>query len=84
MEKCDSKSALSQHQERTGHIVSRTPLIDSTTIFEKESREPHRKVLEAMNIRLRGAELNRNTGADLPELYLPLLREETSAGGDRH
>ena len=79
----DSKSALSQHQETTGHIVSNTPLIDNTQILEKEARDPHRKVLEAINIRLRGALLNRNDGADLPDLYLPLLREEGGAGGDR-
>ena len=82
IEKCDSKSALSQHQESSGHVVSTTPLMDSINILEKETREPHRKVLEAMNIRLRGAKLNRNDGADLPELYLPLLREEGRAGGD--
>ena len=43
----------------------------------------HRKVLEGINIRLKGASLNRNMGVDLPDAYLPLLKEEGGARGGR-
>ena len=76
----DSKSALSQHQEQTGHVVVKGPVIDNITILDREPKWRHRKVLEAIHIRLGEASLNRNKGADLPDLYLPLLREEREGG----
>lgn len=82
--KRDYKSALSQHQEETGHqVLKGEPLMDNIKILEKEIREPHRKVLEAINIRLKEAALNRNVGTELPDAYLPLLREEGGARGDQ-
>ena len=77
-------SALSQHQERTGHTVTTKPLIENIKILDKDIRDKHRKILEAINISTSGATLNRNDGADLPDLYLPLLREEGAEGGARH
>ena len=78
--KRDSKSALSQHQETTGHVVRSPPFIEHMKILEKESRDLHRKVLEAINIKVKGASLNRNEGVDLPDAYLPLLKEEGVEG----
>ena len=82
IKKCDCTSALSQHQDKTGH-VTKLPLIDKMKIMEKEPREKHRKVLEAINIQLKGASLNQNKGTDLPVVYLPLLKEEEGARGGR-
>ena len=59
-------------------------MLENIRILEKETREPHRKILEAINIKLKGATLNCNEGTELPDVYLPLLREEASAEGDRH
>ena len=50
-------------------------------ILERETRDSHRKVLEAISVRLNGAKLNRNDGTELPNLYLPLLREGAGRGG---
>ena len=83
VDKRDSKSALSQHQETTGHVVHTPPLIEHIRIIEKEPRDLHRKVLEAINIKLKGAGLNRNDGIELPDVYLPLLKEEGGARGDQ-
>ena len=71
LKKCDSKSALSQHQESTGHVVSQMPIIEKIKVIEKEPWKSHRKVLEAIHIKEEG--LNHNTGYELPDLYLPLL-----------
>ena len=84
IEKTDSKSALSQHQETTGHIVCTEPLMDNIKIVEKEVRDKHRKVLEAINIKLKGASLNRHEGMELSGVYLSLLKEEEGARGDQH
>ena len=84
LDKGDMSSALSQHQESTGHRVSATkPLIDSVKVIDREPRPLHRKICEAIHINTSGATLNRNDGYELPALYLPLLREE-GGRGDRH
>ena len=82
--KRDSKSALSEHQEKTGHVVTTKPLIQSIKIIDSEPRDKHRKIIEAINIMVKKPSLNRNDGADLPELYLPLLKEEAGTRGGRH
>ena len=81
----DCKSALSQHQERTGHLVnSKQQLAVKMKIIDKEARESHRKILESMYINLSGASLNRNNGHNLPDLYLPILREAETRRWDQH
>ena len=62
-------------------MVQKTPLIDHIKILEKEPRYMHRRVLEAINIKVKGASLNRNDGLELPDAYLPLLKREESARG---
>ena len=81
VEKCDQKSALSQHQEQSGHVVNHKPLSEKIKILDSEPRDRHRKVKEAIHIKLKGAKLNRNDGHHLPDLYLPLLRQEEGEGG---
>ena len=76
MKERDSKSALSQHQAKTGHNVLSKPVIEGVTVIDNEPRNIHRKAKEAIHINLRGATINRTGGYDLPDLYLPLLREE--------
>ncbi|KAI8522128.1 hypothetical protein Bbelb_018820 [Branchiostoma belcheri] len=52
-------------------------------IIDQESRNPHRKIKEAVHIQLEGAKLNRTEGWELPKTYLPLLRREATGGGTR-
>lgn len=76
------KSALSQHQEQTGHRVNNiNPLEDKIKVIAKEPRDTHRKIVEAIQIHLKKATLNRTDGFKLPDVYFPILREETSRGG---
>ncbi len=59
------------------------PVLDNIKILEREPRLKHRRVLEAIHIRLGKATLNRNKGVELPDVYLPLLREEREGGARR-
>ena len=77
MKEGDSKSALSQHQD----VVISKPVTERVRVIDNESRNMHRKVKEAIHIKLQVATLNRTGGYDLPDLYQPQLREETRVAG---
>ena len=59
MKKGDSKSAFSQNQVKTGNVVINKPLIEEVRVIDNGPRNMHRKVKEAIHIKLRGATLNR-------------------------
>ena len=83
IDKGDMKSALSQHQEQTGHRVnSVTPLEKKIKVLARESRDYHRKIEEAIHIHLRKASLNRTDGHELREVYFPILRAEEEGRRD--
>ena len=50
--------------------------MDKMKVLDKEPRDLYRKVLDVVNVKLRGAALNRKGRYLLLELYLPLLRED--------
>ncbi len=78
----DCKSALSQHQEQTGHRVNNTnPLTKKIKVIAKEPINRNRKIVEAIQIHLRKATLNRTDGYQLPDAYFPILREEDAKRG---
>ena len=52
-------------------------MIEGVRVIDIEPRNPYRKEKEAIHFKLQGATLNRTGGYDLPDLYLPLLKEET-------
>lgn len=83
IESSDWKSALSQHQEQTGHLVNHTHQVqDKIKIIDKEPRDLSREIVEAIHIRLRKATINRTEGYNLPDVYLPILKEaEARRGG---
>ena len=58
-------------------------MIEGMSVIDSDNRNLHRKVKEAIRIKLRGATLNRTGGYDLPNLYLPLLKEEETRGAGR-
>ena len=55
--------------------------MDQIPVVDRESRDSHRKVLEAIHIKLSGATLNCKNGYQLSDLYMPLLREEARRWG---
>ena len=59
------------------------PVIEGIRVIDNSSRSKHRKVKEAIDIKHRGATLNRTGMYDLPDFYLPLLREEETRGARR-
>jgi len=81
IDKCIETSALSEHQMNSGHIVNaKSKLEEKIVILDKENKEHQRKICEAIHIKIKGPKLNRNDGHDLPDIYLPLLREEEEGG----
>ena len=42
----DLKSALSQHQVKTGYVVISKPVIEGLRVIDSEPRNPHGKVRE--------------------------------------
>ncbi len=79
----DCKSALSQHQEQTGHRVNNTnPLTKKIKVIAKEPINRNRKIVEAIQIHLRKATLNRTDGYQLPDAYFSILREEDAKRWD--
>ena len=58
-------------------------VMEGVNLIDSEPRNMHRKVKEAIHIKLWGATLNRTGGYDLSDLYLPLLREEETRGAGR-
>ena len=83
IERCDQSSALSQHQEQTGHVIQVKDMLEKVKVVYREPRDQHRKICEAIHIRMKGPKMNRNDGADLPDIYLPLLRGEDGGGASR-
>ena len=77
----DCKSALSQHQMQTGDADTNRSVMDNMQILDQEPRNTHRKIKEAIHIKLNQAGLNRNEGWDISNVYLPLLRREVGGGG---
>ena len=47
----DLKSALSQHQVTTGHVVISKSLIQGVRVIDNEPRNMHRKIKEAIHIK---------------------------------
>ena len=83
IDKGDESSALSQHQVRTGHVVNVKEIMDKVKVVDRESRDQYRKICESIHIKLKGPKMNMNDGADLPDIYLTLLREEDGGGSSR-
>ena len=57
------------------------PMIEGVRVIDSDNRNLHRKVKEAIHIKFRVDTFNRKGGYYLPDLYLPLLREETRGAG---
>ena len=67
-------SAVSEHAKETGHIPiwSKVKFID---------RDPHwytRRVKEAIHIRLHPNNINRDSGIDIPEAWIPTIKQHDS------
>ena len=50
----------------TGHVVIGKPMTEGVRVMDNEPRNPHRKVKEALHIKISEATLNRTGGYDLP------------------
>ena len=68
----EKKSALSTYNLRTGHTFD----WNNIKVVDMEPRRDQRKVTEAIHIRIRSVDINRELGYDMPPIYMPLLWEE--------
>ena len=64
-------SAVSEHANGTGH----KPLWNETTLIDRESHQYTRKVKEAIHIRLNPNYINRDIGAEIPEVWMSTIRK---------
>ena len=80
VEKRDIKSALGKHTAKTGHSQYGW---EHTDIIDSDYRLDQRKIKEAIHIRLRRPQLNLIRGYQLPDIYVPLLREANEGGRTR-
>ena len=72
-------SAVAEHKTESHHNIN----WESTRILDKEDREYPRLVREAIQIRRKSPELNRDQGLELPSQYHPLLRPRSSEVNER-
>ena len=64
-------------------MVISKPVIEEVRVIDKEPRNMHRKVKEAIHIKLPGATLSGAGEYDLPDLDILLLRKEETKGSRR-
>ena len=67
-------SAVSEHANKTGHF----PLWNQVKFID---RDPHRytlRVKEAIHIRLHSNNINRDSGIEIPEAWIPTIRKHNS------
>ena len=65
------KKEHGEHANRTGH----KPLWNETTLIDRESHQYTRKVKEAIHIRLNPNYINRDIGAEIPEVWMSTIRK---------
>ena len=73
-----SKSAVHEHISRSNN--SHQIDWENVNVLEKEPKEFSRRVLEAIHIRKKGPNLNRDTGLDLDPVWDNLLVPKTTRG----
>jgi predicted GIY-YIG superfamily endonuclease len=66
----NQKSALSQHNIRSGHRID----FDSVKIIQQAQIKKNRKVAEAIQIRVNKPDLNRDQGQELSRVYDQILK----------
>ncbi|CAH3166397.1 unnamed protein product [Pocillopora meandrina] len=72
-------SAVSDHAKGTGH----KPLWNETKLIARESHWSTRKVKEAIHIRLNPNNINRDSGAEMLEAWMPSIRKHLNQRGTK-
>ena len=67
-------SAVSEHANKTGHL----PLWNQVKFIDRDPHRYTRRVKEAIQIRLRSNNINRDSGIEIPEAWIPTIRKHNS------
>ena len=67
-------SAVSEHAHNTGHY----PLWDEVKFIDRDPHWYTRRVKEAIHIRLHPNNINRDSGIEIPEAWLPTIKKHNN------
>ena len=67
-------SAVSEHANETGH----PPLWNQVKFIDRDPHRYTRRVKEAIQIRLHSNNINRDSGIEIPEAWIPTIRKHNS------
>ena len=67
-------SAVSEHANKTGHF----PLWNKVKFIDRDPHRYTRRVKEAIHIRLHSNNINRDSGIEIPEAWIPTIRKHNS------
>ena len=67
-------SAVSEHVNETGHL----PLWNQVKFIDRDPHRYTRRIKEAIQIRLHSNNINRDSGMEIPEAWIPTIRKHNS------
>ena len=67
-------SAVSEHANETGHL----PIWEEVKFIDHDPHWYTRRVKEAIHIRLHPNNINRDSGMEIPEAWIPTIRKHNS------
>ena len=67
-------STVSEHANETGHL----PLWNQVKFIDRDPHRYTRRVKEAIQIRLHSNNINRDSGMEIPEAWIPTIRKHNS------
>ena len=67
-------SGVSEHANETGHI----PIWSKIKFIDRDPYWYTRRVKEAIHIRLHPNNINRDSGIDIPEAWIPTIKQQNS------
>ena len=73
-------SAVSEHANKTGHF----PLWNQVKFIDRDPHRYTRRVKEAIHIRLHSNNINRDSGIEIPEAWIPTIRKHNSRSMREH
>ena len=67
-------SAVSEHANKTGHL----PIWKEVKLIDRDPHWYTRRVKEAIHIRLHPHNINRDSGIEIPEAWIPTIKKHNS------
>ena len=67
-------SAVSEHADETGHL----PIGKEVKFIDRDPHWYTRRVKEAIHVRLHPNNINRDSGIEIPEAWIPTIRKHSS------